>query len=154
MQRQFCARNARAVVSLCLCALRSTPLLFIVYGKKKVNFLHLNVIQIIRTTFKSMSLPSRLNWVSTIPTWIYAVLWMNGHGLNRVKFNTCCYFYSKSLEVTRSAVIENIGSGTSGTTMLRSIRGIAAGTPLSMYYPGTPLAITCWYIYIYIYRGI
>ena len=33
--------------------------------------------------------------------------------------------------------------------MRRSIRGVAAWSPLPMYYPGTPLAITCWYIYIY-----
>ena len=35
--------------------------------------------------------------------------------------------------------------------MRRSIRGVAAWSPLPMYYPGTPLAITCWYIYIYIH---
>ena len=34
--------------------------------------------------------------------------------------------------------------------MRRSIRGVAAWSPLPMYYPGTPLAITCWYIYIFI----
>ena len=38
--------------------------------------------------------------------------------------------------------------------MRRSIRGVAAWSPLPMYYPGTPLAITCWYIYIYIYIHI
>ena len=34
--------------------------------------------------------------------------------------------------------------------MRRSIRGVADRSPLPMYYPGTPLAITCWYIYIFI----
>ena len=46
---------------------------------------------------------------------------------------------------------ETIGSGTVRTSMRRSIPGVAAGSPLSMHYPGTPLAITCWYIYIFNY---
>ena len=45
---------------------------------------------------------------------------------------------------------ETIGSGTVRTSMRRSIWGVAAWSPLPMYYPGTPLAITCWYIYIFI----
>ena len=75
------------------------------------------------------------------------MLWMNGHGLNWVKFTTRCYYYSKSREVSDS---ETIGSGTVRTSMRRSIQSVAAWSPLPMYYPGTPLAITCWYIYIFI----
>ena len=45
---------------------------------------------------------------------------------------------------------ETIGSGTVRTSTRRSIRGVAAWSPLPMYYSGTPLAITCWYIYIFI----
>ena len=45
---------------------------------------------------------------------------------------------------------ETIGSGTVRTSMRRSIQGVAAWSPLPMYYPVTPLAITCWYIYIFI----
>ena len=45
---------------------------------------------------------------------------------------------------------ETIGSGTVRTSKQRSIPGVAAWSPLPMYYPGTPLAITCWYIYIFI----
>ena len=79
-------------------------------GRKKVKFLRLNVIQITRTTFKSMPLLNGLNKVSTILTLSDAVLWMNGHGLNWFKFTTCCYYmyYSKPREVTRSAVILSV----------------------------------------------
>ena len=50
------------------------------------------------------------------------MLWMNGYGLNCVKFIMCCYYNSKSREVTQSAVIlsETKSSGTVRTTRHRS----------------------------------